>query len=265
MNKEQFKEFRKTLNIEEITNYYIEHGEKETVLHYGISYGNWRVLQKEYNIHIPRELQTQRQTKTMRLKVQESNELIYSQISKEEVFNYFEIENHSLEDCAKHFNLPLVTFIKLCRYYNIKKSQRAKTALILKTKTEKYGNPTYNNRNKCKVTCLKKYGVDNPFKDVEKMRKALEGIPRNPKGCKNTTPNVEFATLLDSAGIEYTREFGLSKYSYDFKIGNTLLEINPTATHNSTWSPFTEHGLDKYYHRNKSLTAILAGYHCINV
>lgn len=34
----------------------------------------------------------------------------------------------------------------------------------LKTKEDRYGDPCYNNREKNKSTCIKKYGVDNPFK-----------------------------------------------------------------------------------------------------
>lgn len=40
---------------------------------------------------------------------------------------------------------------------------------------------------------------------------------------------------------------------YDFKVDNFLIEINPTATHNATWSPWCKDcGLDKYYHADKT-------------
>lgn len=45
-----------------------------------------------------------------------------------------------------------------------------------------------------------------------------------------------------------------------------MIEINPTATHNATWSPWNkEHGLDKHYHADKTDLAIKNGYRCIQV
>lgn len=81
----------------------------------------------------------------------------------------------------------------------------------------------------------------------------------------DSAPNAEFAQLLDDNGIEYTREFRLGSFSYDFKVGNILVEINPSPTHNSTWHPFREGGMDKSYHRRKTETAKENGYRCIHI
>lgn len=77
-------------------------------------------------------------------------------------------------------------------------------------------------------------------------------------------PNLRFKNLLDTEGIEYDREFRIENYSYDFKIGNVLVEINPTITHNSTWTPFNK-VTDKFYHRDKSECAKKHGYRCVHV
>lgn len=85
------------------------------------------------------------------------------------------------------------------------------------------------------------------------------------KSC-HTKPNELFAKLLDDNNISYTREFVINHKSYDFKINNILIEINPFATHNSTWSIFNKSkGIDKSYHFNKSQLANSNNYRCIHV
>lgn len=80
----------------------------------------------------------------------------------------------------------------------------------------------------------------------------------------NSKPNLKFIEILEKFGIEYSREFRLENYSYDFKVGNNLIEINPASTHNSTWSPFGN-PVDKNYHKNKSDCARRNGFNCICV
>lgn len=84
--------------------------------------------------------------------------------------------------------------------------------------------------------------------------------------ANDSKPNRDFASLLDANNITYEREFRCGKYSYDFKVGNTLIEINPTATHNTYFSPYGDKCVkDKYYHRDKSKLAKDSGYGVIHV
>lgn len=65
-----------------------------------------------------------------------------------------------------------------------------------------------------------------------------------------------------------TREFPLENYIYDFKIGdNTLVEINPSYTHNSTNTTWynNDYAVDKDYHKSKSLMAWKHSFECIHV
>lgn len=115
----------------------------------------------------------------------------------------------------------------------------------------------YNNRTAAYNTCLDKYGV------------GYYCISDNCRGKGNgykSKPNDYFAKLLDDNNIDYVREFKLEKYSYDFKIENTLVEINPTITHNITYSPYTS-DINKYrtYHKEKTYFANNHGYRCVNV
>ena len=97
---------------------------------------------------------------------------IIKKISKEEAFHYYIKENHFVDECAKHFGITYGMFLKVIKYYGIYKDKKISSDLARKTKNEKYGSPTYNNREQAKNTCLEKYGVDNPFKDVNKIKQS---------------------------------------------------------------------------------------------
>ena len=113
-------------------------------------------------------------------------------------------------------------------------------------------------RDKLIETNLSKYGVPY-FCMTPQCRNALGG------NASNTKPNNDFAELLTSLGISFEREFVIGTYSYDFKVDNTLIEIDPTATHNSSWSPFGDTPHEKYYHRDKTLCAKKNGYRCVHI
>ena len=172
------------------------------------------------------------------------------------------------------------------------------------TKLAKYGDATFTNREKADQTCLERYGVRNPNQNEEVKRKRAEtnlkkyghenvfandeikekikqtieqkyGVPyacmteqcRNAAVLENSSANISFMKLLDDNNISYEREFTIRNKSYDFKVDKYLIEINPTATHNSTWGwrGNKDSGLDKYYHQEKSALAKNNGYQCICV
>ena len=124
---------------------------------------------------------------------------------------------------------------------------------------------------------LEKYGVERPAQSDEIKRKTIE-TNRKRYGVDYTcliysgklkgndsSYNRSFAELLDDNGIKYEREFLLQKYSYDFKVGETLIEINPTATHNTHFNPYGKNRIDANYHRDKSKLAEDSGYSVIHV
>lgn len=128
-----------------------------------------------------------------------------------------------------------------------------------------------------KESNLEKYGVERPAQSDEVKRKTIE-TNRKRYGVDYTclvfsgklngndsSYNRAFAELLDDNNIKYEREFLLQKYSYDFKVGNTLVEINPTATHNTHFNPYGKNRIDVNYHRDKSKLARDSGYHVIHV
>lgn len=164
------------------------------------------------------------------------------------------------------------------------KSKREATILKLYgnscfSKTEEFKIRTHNSwelkpeeekiirRNRIKNTYIntikEKYGVDGGFVMSDKCRYAANSI------SSNSGPNKEFQQLLEENGFKISlenREFPLDHYIYDFKIDNVLIEINPTATHNSSWSPYGEDRMLPFdYHYKKTKKAIENGYKCLHV
>lgn len=130
--------------------------------------------------------------------------------------------------------------------------------LSMETNLRRYGhrctllNPTI--RDKAIQTSMERYGV--PFNC---MRKECQASHSN-----KSKPNDEFASVLQELNIDFEREFPLSRRCYDFKIGNVLVEIDPYATHNSTWGIFGE-PKSSIYHSEKTILAESNSFRCIHV
>ena len=151
---------------------------------------------------------------------------------------------------------------------------------IVDTSIKHWGtsNPMQNEEVKDKLhqIFLDKFGVDSPMQ-LEEVRAKLSNTCNSKYGVQwpcqlkkvytnNSAPNRAFAHLLDRNKIIYDREFPLKNYSFDFKIGNILVEIDPFATHNTLWTPFNpDKGIPSDYHYKKSNLARNHGYHCIHI
>lgn len=185
-------------------------------------------------------------------------------------------------------------------------SEECRQVLIKNTCLEKYGSTTAVNsehaKELAKQTCLEKYGVDHYSKSAEYKKKVRDtmleryGVTsalKNPellaklqstcearygvpfacmtKECRSSYHtvskiNLEFKSLLDDHDIVSESEFRLERYSYDFRVGSTLIELNPSITHNSAISIFPDtQPLSKDYHINKTKCALKHGYRCIHV
>lgn len=149
------------------------------------------------------------------------------------------------------------------------------------TSFEKYGTEYPNQsdivKSKIDASTLEHYGVNRACK-LDEFKQKIVDTNRERYGVDYTcliysgklkgndsSYNRAFAELLDDNDIKYEREFLLQKYSYDFKVVNTLIEINPTATHNTYFSPYGKNRIDVSYHRDKSKLAKDSGYHVIHV
>ena len=176
---------------------------------------------------------------------------------------------------------------------------------IDKINIEKYGtaNPTQTKqiKDKTKQTVLTNYGVENvmqdnrvkekwkqnyrnkhgyshPMDDPESLAKLSQtcqdkfGVPwacmrKEARNFKvKSKINIQFEQTLIENGIEFETEFPLYSFSYDFKCRNTLIEIDPTITHNSAMSIFPKsEPKNNMYHLTKTKTAFNNGFKCIHI
>lgn len=122
-----------------------------------------------------------------------------------------------------------------------------------------------------------RYGVDYPMQSDEVLARSSATIQERygvewncqRQEAKNlytrSKVNRCFEERLKENGIGYEAEYAIRRYSYDFKVGDVLVEIDPTATHNSTVGIRNTVPHDKDYHRHKSDVAEAHGYRCIHV
>lgn len=346
--KETFSEVKQRITKEEFVDKLTQSGREETIKFFDLGLTNFSSLVHFYECENILEEQSKKKRKeTYELKAKKKLEEIICSISKEDLIEFYIIQNHSYQETAKHFNITETQFFQLIDYYDCRKPKKVSTKISAETKQEKYGSATYNNREQAIKTCYEKYGVSNPaqvsmfisnayntkverygesnsnnwvrnhetrirncgsleesYKITTEHRQQtlmeLYGVDNAAKldfvkekikdsteqtflekygvscywltedakrsnGSKDSSYNISFAQLLTDNNILFDREVTVGKYIYDFKVGNYLIEVNPSPTHNITWSPYSEQGIDKNYHKNKSKNAIDNGFRCIHV
>lgn len=105
--------------------------------------------------------------------------------------------------------------------------------------------------------------------DLYDIEKQYFNPKRNYSEPQLSIENEKFEHLLHDNNIKYEVEFNLGNYFYDFKIGNILIEINPSWTHNSSYNVTISrrkvNKLSETYHYDKTKFAIDKGYIVINV
>lgn len=130
-------------------------------------------------------------------------------------------------------------------------------------------------------TCIAKYGK-MPFNTLEVYEKQRQtmieryGVPyyiltdkfqEDYKYIRVSKTNSRFGQILTAAGIQFELEFRIDRKIYDFILPEkkTVIEIDPTYTHNLLGNHWDKHGMEKLYHLNKSKLANEHGYNCIHI
>lgn len=213
---------------------------------------------------------------TSPLKLSENRNKVANELGYENTFQIPEVKEKIKQQNLEKYGVE---------YTSQRKEIKEKVA---NTCLERYGNTCAMSskpiRDKTRKRYLEEYGVEYPVQrqDVKDkiMQTCLEkhGVPwycmtpecRNVSG-NNSKINQTFANLLIENCFDFTREFVLEKYSFDFKINNILIEINPTYTHNSTIGAVFNNSksqnkpLFKNYHQEKSKFAKENGFRCIHI
>ena len=258
-----------------LVSYYIEdnHSKEETRVHFNIT--DWALSQlfKKYQIRKSKEFRYAVRKKT---NLERYGSETYNNREK---FTKTCLEVHGAIGFADPEWREKVEQTVEKKYGNrdIRKTEYFKEK-VAQVKLEKYGDSKYNNVEQYRETCQKKYGVNNPqqlpaiqektSKTCQSrygyawscMRPEARGVSAN-----DSKPNQAFAELLDKQNISYEREFPIKNRSYDFKVGNILIEVNPFPTHNSTWGIAKGEPTNPKYHFEKSQLAKQNGYRCIHV
>ena len=272
----QSKEVRnkiKNTNLEKYGNICSLHGKeieqktKETkFLKYGdANYNNREQFKKtcfeKYGVNAPL------QSKEIMKKLEKTNEKKYG---VKQVFELEEIKDKRKKTWFKKYGVD-------CVFKSEKIKEKIKHTNLENLGVE-YPMQSEIVKNKSKETCLKKYGVDYPskakttkehIKQTNLKKYGVEWFCMHPNArlysSNNSKPNLCFEKKLKENNISYEREFPLTKYSYDFKVGNILVEINPTITHNSQLNIFKGEPKEPNYHLNKTNTAKENDFHCIHI
>lgn len=155
-----------------------------------------------------------------------------------------------------------------------------------KTWIEKYGvdNPSKvpSVIDKITATFMRKYGVKRAANVPEFRQKMIDTIIERYDGpysvmtqqyLENKTNktisniNLNFQQRLADIGLKTTLEYRIGLKSYDIKIAddNTLIEIDPSYTHNYIGNHWNREGLSENYHLYKSQLAEENGYQCVHV
>ena len=142
-------------------------------------------------------------------------------------------------------------------------------------------------RDKIHQTNLERYGAKNPWQSSEVIRRSRENAKKTnlerygveyfcqhekcykASGYRISKINRDFYDKLVKNNIEAQLEYIIENSGFDLKVGNTLIEINPTYTHNSTFGA-TIRGSKKQatpidYHLNKTLFANKHNFHCMHI
>ena len=252
----------KDLNIDDFKQYYYNHSNKDTIKHFNLSQDSFYKLLAANNFPHLRYGKEQQ---------------ALDNINKDAFISYY--ENHTLEDTAEYFGITKYIAEYLLQNWGIPKHPISKNLELGNMK--KYGVKSYSQTDDFKSKVKNTYNLKSDKEKKERANKISTAFSNMPKekreerlrkiysspNFKPSKPNTEFYRLLIHKGliedIDFEREFALGPYIYDFKIDNYLVEINPFATHNSTWG--YRNGKPKLpnYHYNKTKYAKINGYECL--
>ena len=233
-------------------------------------------------------------------KAKDENSFTYkiNQINKEEFIDLYINQNKPRTYMMDKYNVSSYILDRVIEYFDCHKPKSQSSSIGLSTKYERYGGRTnyFNHMNsRVRDAKIKHYGSlelakqdasetyketwrnkseDEKLAIIERTRQTnlskygFEFYCQSPS-CRlkgnSSKPNLEFNDLLLDNSIAFSREFPITNKSFDFKVNDTLIEIDPTATHNSIVGIRDNPPLPINYHKLKSQLARDNGYKCIHV
>ena len=266
------KSLSQSLNLnltkDELVEMYINRNmsSKELCDKYNVSRSYLMRLLRSYGIKKPKDLEVANRNKTMF----ERYGVMYSFQSEE----IKEKSRKTLRDKYGVENISQVSEIK----------EKKKQTNLRKYGVENVWSKGSPILDKVKETNYERYGTNNPYSsDIvkEKIRQTnlerygvewyceTEHAKSNNKQYKVSKVNRDFSDNLNSKNIKNELEYYINNNSFDLKVDNTVVEINPTYTHNSTFDAILSHTIlkakPKDYHLNKTKLANEHNLHCIHI
>lgn len=278
MKRLLFEDYLSMISKQAIEEVYIKQNKsvKECTNIFKVSQSMFMRVLSHYQIHKPKDLHTANIKKTKLERFGNPNYNNHEQYTKTN------LEKYGVENQFQRKDLfPQIVQKKIDRYgtyNNVAKNHATRIANSgsLEASYSKQ-NETY------RQTCLARYGTDNAAKLKEVRQQIAESLRETflerygvenywtmpdaklSNGSKNSKANLAFCELLTESGITFEQEFALDGKRFDFKVNDILVEINPTATHNSTWGIYSKEGLEKNYHKTKTSIANTNELRCIHV
>lgn len=230
-------------------------------------YGSYEKYKKEHSKEIKEGMKNRTDTLQYYLSI----------INKDEFIDLYINQNKPRTFLRSKYGISDYMMDRLVESFNCHKNKKQSAIIGLDTKRNLYPSDNINNWKKGHETRIKNSGSlkESYSKGLEKQKQTMlkkygcECLFTSPsidnfRKKSDTRPNIEFENKLKNNHIKYEKEFVIGSKMFDFKVGDKLIEINPTVTHNIFWSPYGEHkGLDYYYHRDKSKLAENNNYQCI--
>lgn len=244
---------------------------EDTYKHFDISRALFVKLLKHYNIKKPTSKAQENIDKTKLEKYgsktyNNSEQIRKTNLERYGVDNQFKRKEMIEDSMLKKYGVKYIAQLpEVSSKATSKRDFKVEQEKIQKTNMERYGVPNVSLipevKEKIKESVIKtfqeKYGVDNYWEKEDAKRS---------NGSKNSRANINFKKLLEDNKIEYIQEFNLKGKWFDFKVGNILIEINPTPTHNTLWTPWNkDKGIDINYHLEKTILAKENEYRCIHI
>ena len=108
-----------------------------------------------------------------------NEEIIYGKPTKEEIYQWYVVEDGAYLDAPKHFNITMWEFEKRCRAFGIKKDRKKTCLKSVATRETKAGGKEAYNKQLKEVSggqeALNSW-VDEPMKKQEEVLKAIEEL-----------------------------------------------------------------------------------------
>lgn len=252
---------------EELEQYYIKENMSRADLSkkYNVSQAYMARQLKKFGIKKPKELELQNRDKTMLAKYG----VKYSMQSKEiqDKAKQTNLEKYGVENVSSLQEIKDKRIETIRDKYgvdNVFQSDEIKNAIKEHNKSVygvEYTASLEDIKEKIRQTNLEKYGVEW----FCEHQKAIEAN----KPYKISSINKKFAKKLEDNNIIYEMEYSIDTKSYDFKVDNTLIEIDPSYTHNVTLDTLFRDNRknikDKNKQLNKTLLANENGFNCIHI